>query len=314
MLLCVCLLATNAFAQFPNTGATVGQEDVDQAQEYWRGVSETLLRNARRLVTPTLGVAERDVESQINYRVAASGNMNALAYLDGGRRYVQLRSMTTQIFGWIATAESMAAETNNEACFLAYMKYFGSNVLQNSRATSAGVKKISYEPLLAISKGLVPECGAPVTTYERIVANERAYIAKQAEASFLLLWLHEVGHHVLGHVDNPNVSLVERRRRESDADEWAIRTITNANQFASVGRPFFYFVTIFQGMSLADEERSTHPLGTRRTRDIVSAITPAVRSNSQLMSFLRQRANGEEEYFKTLSEMQAQAASMIPRR
>jgi len=304
----------SANAQFPNTAGTpTEQEAVGQAQEYWRKITETILGNARRLVTPTLSARDRQIESQINYRVTASPNINAIAYIDGGRRFVRLRSMSTQFFGWIAAAEVMGGETDNENCFIGYMQYFGKNFIHNSKvATSGGTFALTFEPTLAVERGLVPMCNADIETYRKVVTQKWSYISRQGEAAVMLLWLHEVAHHVLGHVDNPSASLAMRRQQESEADEWAIRAMTNANQFASVGRPFFYMVSVFQGMSLAEEQQSTHPLGARRARSIFAAIAPAVRANPQLMASLRKEPDLETQYFDDLTGLQNQATAMIP--
>ncbi|CAB3884598.1 hypothetical protein LMG26684_03765 [Achromobacter mucicolens] len=317
--LLAAVLATCAHAQFPTTGlgtpnSTDKREMVAQAQEYWRSITQSVLGNSRNLVVPTLSAHDRAIEGKIIYRVVASGDFNAAAYVDGGRRYVRLRSTSAQAFGWIAEAEVMGAETNNEKCFLAYMMYFATNTIHNSNVFrgGSGSPKLTFAPLLAVQRGLLPECNAGFNVYKNIVHQQWPFISRQAEGALMLLWLHEVAHHVLGHVQDPNASLAIRRQRESAADEWAIQAMTNANQFATVGRPFFYLISVFQGMSLAEEQASTHPLGARRARDIFAAIAPSVRANPKLMSFLQQEPGREAEYFKELSAMQKQASSMIP--
>lgn len=318
-ILLLAILVTYAHAQFPTTGTATptlakDQEVVALSEDYWRSITKTVLGNARKLVVPTLSTHDREIEERIIYRVIASGNFNAVAYVDGGRRYVRLRSTSAQIFGWIAEAEAMSAETNNDKCFLAYMMYLAKNIIHNSNIYHAGSGhyKLTLAPLLAVQRGLLPECTAELNVYKTIIDQEWPHISRQAEAAIMLLWLHEVAHHVLGHVEDPNVSLAARRQRESAADKWAIRSMTNANQFASVGRPFFYFISAFQSMSLSEEQESTHPLAARRNSNIFAAIAPAVRANPKLMNYLQKKPGGEAEYFRTLAAMQSLASAMIP--
>jgi hypothetical protein len=294
--------------------STPSLEKMEPILDHWQYVSETMLSNARIILRPTLTASERSIEKEIHYRIASSGNMNAFSYRDNdGYRRVRLFAGSAQIFGWIAAAEVIAAETGNEACFLDYMKYLMKSTMLNTQRRAANLDPIPVlEPILATQQRVVLHCPtSQVLKYKEIVKRERSYIGKQAEASFMLLWLHEVGHHVLGHLDTEVITLIERRKRESDADEWAVRTMARANQFPSVGRPFFYFISAFQGMSEEEERRSDHPLGYRRARNIFQVIRVAVADNEQLMSFLK-KMGGENKFFNDLRMMEKQADALIP--
>lgn len=318
LMVVMSIYAHTCLAQFPGVSQYNSREQVPDRQaaaEFWRDASQRMLQNARRIVTPSLTAREREIESTINYLVSASGNINAFAYTNEGRRYIRLTGMSAQFFGWIATAESMAIESKNEECFQGYMRYLLSQIVGNSRSVeSGGQPRVTWDPQNAASKRIVGQCSASDQQYSRVVAAEQQYIARMAEASFLLLWLHEVGHHVLGHVDQPATSLSVRRERESDADEWAVRAMARANQFPSVGRPFFYFLSIFQGMSLEDERRSSHPMGVRRARNIFSTIRSSVLQNEQMMHAIRRTSGGEAQFLSDLAGMERQASALIPER
>jgi len=314
--LLVCF-ATCAVAQFPNTGyqghRREGRITGTEGAEFWRDTSQRMLQNARKLVAPTLTPREREIEGSINYLVTSSQNVNAFAYSDVGQRTVRLNGIVAQFFGWIAMAEAIASETGNPKCFLGYMEYLSKRIHQNTLAMQGkGSSAVTWDPVTAIHQRLLPACTASVDQYQAVVKKEWDYISRMAEASFLLLWLHEVGHHVLRHTDSSNTSLAERRIRESDADDWAIRAMARANQFPSVARPFFYLLSAFQGMSLEDEANSSHPIGARRARQIFSTIRDAVSGNEQLMAVLRRAPGGEQQFFSDIRDMEKQAAAMIP--
>ncbi|RMA41451.1 hypothetical protein D9R08_14130 [Rhodophyticola porphyridii] len=92
--------------------------------------------------------------------------------------------------------------------------------------------------------------------------------AAQMNASLTFLYLHELAHHTLGHLESGNRTLSISREQEAAADRWAIRIMVESDLAApAAALPMMRFLVLLGGETLEDERRSTHPLGMRRMRD-----------------------------------------------
>ena len=85
----------------------------------------------------------------------------------------------------------------------------------------------------------------------------------------MLIYLHELGHHVLGHVNDIPADKYFSRRLEAAADAWAIETAYRSGFNVLDGVPALNLIAALNAGKLADENRQTHPHGVRRIRDMM---------------------------------------------
>jgi predicted Zn-dependent protease len=84
----------------------------------------------------------------------------------------------------------------------------------------------------------------------------------------MFLYLHELGHHVLGHTDgvhlNDSSGLAMSREQETAADRYALMTALKAQYNLVNALPWNLFMASFGGNSIESEQVSDHPLGIKR--------------------------------------------------
>src|SRR5262249_9100832 len=98
------------------------------------------------------------------------------------------------------------------------------------------------------------------------VASERnaAFRERILDGVIATVVLHEIAHHVLGHVDSKNRGFIYVHMGEAAADQWAIRVASKVDYDLRAAVPLFLFLAASGGGSLEDDIRSTHPSGLRR--------------------------------------------------
>jgi len=113
--------------------------------------------------------------------------------------------------------------------------------------------------------------------FDRILddPNKSEQWSKLTTNALAFVIAHEVGHHVLGHVDKPYPKdLTQRRQMEMDADAWAIECLENAHPHFSpisglLPLIFDYYVT---EKPIEHESQSDHPADSRRLEAMFQAM------------------------------------------
>lgn len=133
-------------------------------------------------------------------------------------------------------------------------------------------------------------------------ASEGRTFSGFMDASIVFLYLHEMGHHVLGHVRSNVSSRALRREQEADADYWAIKTAWAARFNLLAALPAFILVAGAGGATTADEERSDHPLGVRRVHSMLSQVRELMKEKGEPESILTMLETLEEQVEGLLPE------------
>lgn len=221
---------------------------------------------------------------------------NAYAYLHSGKPYVavdvgELVASSTEAVGaalWITAA----TDTMKEQRLASFRKHYLSS---ENRAEFEGSAKPLHTASLKdfVSKSVRTRVGSAVC-------------APIVDAGIAWLTLHEVGHHVLGHMSTTSSSLAENRAREREADSWAYQ---HMNLF---GYALYELLALFLVKALKEkvdiemgaivhEDMSTHPSWQTRQNDLLWFVlnTPATLhgpSSLYVESMLTVNDSGEDEF------------------
>jgi hypothetical protein len=105
--------------------------------------------------------------------------------------------------------------------------------------------------------------------------NESAQFAKMNTSALAFILAHEVGHHILGHMDKPwPTELSKMRELETGADNWAFKCLRQANpHFSPLGGLlpliFGYYIS---PSPLAAESKADHPADLRRIHSMFQVM------------------------------------------
>jgi hypothetical protein len=236
-----------------------------EQMDYYQDHASVVVKNARQLFEPYMTPTEREVAQSIDYRVTTSPGVNAFATWEDNKRIVVIHGGTILAMDWILQAYLLEELYGHKGCFHDYVYYWAQHFIQNSEFhAKGGSPQQFYSPLLySMSDGSSSGCKG-VTKEQNI--NLGPLYAKIMEASIMTIYLHETGHHVLGHVKPKQspTSMGKSRAQEDEADEWAIKTAIKSNYHLEIAVPAFALIDSTGGASLDAERGSDHPLGIRR--------------------------------------------------
>ena len=144
--------------------------------------------------------------------------------------------------------------------FDAYVEYLDEIVDRNERALRKDHIK-SFQEHAAI----------PVDTKNAIMGHSDYHlnVAKILLSANGFILAHEVGHHVLGHVDRPARSFAESRRYEAQADRYAVALTVKMGITALGALPALAFFATREGKRVDPD--ATHPLAFCRVLEAFTA-------------------------------------------
>lgn len=217
---------------------------------------------------PALAPDARHILDEIEFQAPLDWVTNADAHHTfGGRRIVEFNAGFLAVTDWLALA-MISDWAGHDGCLREYSNYLAEKVGHNSRRTSRGKERMPVYDFESYATSTRGSCeGALDTSLGAARRQELRYEILDAVTATVLL--HEIGHHVLGHVGGTGKSWVQRNLREVDADRWAIITAVNVNYELRTAVPLFLFLAATGGGTLEDEIRSSHPSGLRRVRDLL---------------------------------------------
>jgi hypothetical protein len=133
--------------------------------------------------------------------------------------------------------------------------------------------------------------------------EQKCIVMASYELTLAFIMAHEIGHHVLRHDEDHAVDLATRRKREEEADEWAVKTLVRAGipPIGGYTAMIYFFVTnkvlnedAPPDVRLAMKERFTHPTElsrleslTKITRDSLDTLGRNMREDWHLLGSTR---------------------------
>src|SRR5882724_7698540 len=129
-ILCILSTFTTALAQ-PAGAATPFQ--------WYQQNTETVLNNARRLIEPTLGTAERQIAQDTTYRVTASPGIGVFAAYEDGKRIIVIHAGTIQMIDWFFDAIAIDQELHHSGCYKEFVAYVTNIISDNQQRVINGL-------------------------------------------------------------------------------------------------------------------------------------------------------------------------------
>ena len=245
------------------TAARAQDSELDPYRDRIQSIAHELMADLR----PALDVAGREIIDSVSVEAPLSWVTNASAQRSlHRRRVVEFNAGLLAVTDWLA--QSMIAEHEGyTGCLEEYSSYLVRVARKNSKRVLRGQLHnpvADFEEYAQAFPGPCREAHVDIASKSNLEFRER--ILDGVVATVLL---HELAHHVLGHVDSNNRGFIIVHMRESAADQWAIRMASRMNYDLRASVPLFLFLAASGGGSLEDDIRSTHPSGLRRVRDLL---------------------------------------------
>jgi hypothetical protein len=251
VLLCATMLG-QGFAQEPSEQQR--QADIQASV----ATLEKIINLLRPALFGNLTGVEAKIYKQITFHVSDQEALSrADSRLDDGTRIVEIDEGYGRQIEMMAEAEVIESQQNRPVV-VPYIRY----VVLSWRHHATFIKgpsafaHIDFEGLLE-----KPEV---VKAWNKMTSNAIAFVIA-----------HEVGHHVLGHCDNPLPRDPDKlRQMELDADAWAIERLEKATPHFSplsglLPLIFDYYIT---PKPIENETRSNHPADLRRIHKMFDAM------------------------------------------
>lgn len=232
--------------------------------------SDRILEVARGIIAdirPALDPRSREIVDSIVIEAPSSWITNASAEKTAHlRRVVEFNAGLLAVTDGLALA-MIAEHGGYRGCLDEYSSYLVRIARKNSKLVRRGemyTPVANFDYYTRISRGACAHAHAELAT-----ARNSEFRERMLDGVIATVILHEIAHHVLGHVDSTKNGLVIQNLRETAADQWAIRAGVNANYDLRSAVPLFLFLAASGGGSIEDDVRSTHPSSLRRIRDLL---------------------------------------------
>ena len=260
---CVCVFATvPLYAQSP--------EEI----KFYRDAFATVANNYRTAIRQHLPMRDRQILDRIRFKFSPSQEFFAVAYIDDReQRVIEVSFGFLVLMENITFAYAVSGEASDEECFWHYLDAAGQALLKNTRRRLSGSKQRDLVPFF---HHYVQEDGFGCELISvRDLRNPAArdFIPGGMDSVLAILVGHEVGHHLLGHLDRGAArTLHQSRRFENAADIWAVEHAFSVgiNPFPAI--PLWAFFSIIGGTDIGAEVESSHPLGIKRWAGAVDKI------------------------------------------
>jgi len=244
--------------------STPAQSD-NRALSYYQRFTETVLDNAEAHVRPYLNNAERKTLRSITVHVPAEWAVIAQAY----PKNIVISSGMAWVLEQLALSNIADYQLGHQGCDEEYTGYLATAIANNTKRVDNRKRPHAALTLDSYAREYQGDCRG-FRNQDIVESNFGEHFARLMEASLMFLYLHELGHHVLNHVEHAPPNLEYQRDEEAAADAWAIEIGFRSNFNVLVGAPIMNLIAALGGASIEAEEKQTHPLGIRRLRDMLS--------------------------------------------
>ena len=221
--------------------------------------TEAMLGHAENQISAYLTRSERQIQRRADIRVPASYALIAHAYPGN----IVISSGTLWVLEQLAMAHIADRDLDYPGCEREYANFIATGI-----ADSAHGGRFVQLPLEAYAASFGGACES--FDVSEISAHGKVEdLVRLMQASMMLIYLHELGHHVLGHVENIPVDAHYTRQLEAAADAWAIETAYRSGFNVLDGVPALNLIAALSAEKLAGDIRQTHPHGLGRIRDMM---------------------------------------------
>jgi hypothetical protein len=249
------LIVASAPASLAQTASSDNADELAERDKQIRVVNAFL-----DAVWDVMDEDERAVLREIEVRIPMDYDMTrVIAFRDDGRvielSFGFLGVLIELCDDWVLSEYYSSQDPAIYDKYEAYLTYLNDVIDQNDR--SVGQEPVSPQPFATFA-------GIPAETVVEIMSQSEAqqYLGALRAAAIAFVVGHEIGHHMLGHVDTAPQSTAESRARESDADRYAAALTMRVGMPAFGALPALAIFTAMEGE--AAEPDATHPLAACR--------------------------------------------------
>lgn len=236
------------------------------SQAYVRDVIE----HTQWLVRSHLSSRERRIEERIRVIVPRDWSFTAQAQTEDGTRRIVMSAGLGWIYQQLAIAYLAEEELGMRGCFEEYLVHISSVTIDNSAAKqNRQALRPAFTPDLYAQRYGGPCSDLTTQTSIRLQQRYQQQTAAIIGVSIGFVYLHELAHHVLDHLDDHDPGFAGSRVHEREADLWAIEKMVDAGIAPAGAVSAMTFLTAVGGASLEEEVLSTHPLGMRRVFEML---------------------------------------------
>lgn len=264
LFLCLFFAPTSTFAQ-----------DEDGYARWLRNSTEIVINNIRRILDSHITYAERRIARSIEFRVSRSWNVNAYAYKNGEKRLVIIDLGFISSIDQVSLAYVVDNELGYAGCYEEYVKYLLDVIAENSELVSQR-KSVSRRLDGVWTKAKRRGSACYGATEREFFYTEGAgdFYAGSVEGILSFMILHEIAHHVLGHVNKSSerMTFSLSQEHETAADRWAFEKGFEIRVNPIAGLASWVFLSALDGVDLTQELTSTHPLTLRRFKRMLEVV------------------------------------------
>ncbi|MBH5397876.1 hypothetical protein HZZ13_08730 [Bradyrhizobium sp. CNPSo 4010] len=248
-------------------------------QDHLASNTRKLVTNLRPLLRPTLQAFEASILDDIDFRIVPDLIYQGLARRIGGKRVVIIYSGIPFMMEVLSNSMFVGLQGKRE-CYERHLKSSLETFVYNSDPNHQANKRPVFHPAAYANFEL--SCAGAEQIFANMDARQRQVVADFIQTSIAAVILHEIAHHVLGHVDNPpgpgmSPAALERSRQDEDAaDRWAIRKLLEMKMSLLPTIPYLLMTAALTDYTLEAERASTHPLGARRALGLLDNIAVEV--------------------------------------
>jgi hypothetical protein len=239
--------ACGAQTDTPNSAASLALRDNEIR------ISNGILSAFSDVMSPD----ERAILQEIELRIPMDYDLTrVIAYRQGGRvieiSFGFFGTMVDASNNWVLAQYYATQDPDIFNKYEAYYKYLNDAIDQNEQSIGESHPKLLRFPEFA---GIPPETQAQIMSQGEV----RDVLVKLEFATIAYVLAHEIGHHVLGHVDAPPAATAaESRERETQADQYAFSLTMRAGFTAFGALPALAFFEAAEGKAVDPD--ASHPL------------------------------------------------------
>jgi hypothetical protein len=232
-----------------------------------RDIQMRIINDALDQLWTVMGPSEQAVLQEIDVRVPMDYDITrVVAYRQEGRvievSFGFFGLMNALCRDYILASYYSEQEPSAPYIYEKYVDHLNNVIDRNDRAV--GQERAQLQSFAEFA-GIPPEIEADIMGQ----GAAEYYSGALAVTAISFVLAHEIGHHVLGHLDTPPASRAESRAREAEADRYAVDLAVRA------GMPPFGVIPALAIFEVAEEEyadpAATHPRAGCRILDALLA-------------------------------------------
>jgi hypothetical protein len=240
------------------------------AQENYVAFGDGVIARVRAEMRNSMTAGEKSLDESIAYYTVESSEVNAFAAIKRGQREITVYTGLIEVIDYLATVEAASLRWNRPSCSGEYTSYLADLATSNFTTIMQGLPVRDTVGPFQYMKSNPAIC--PNVSQDDMMANKRSSgdvrtIQIQESVKFILL--HELAHHL--HNDfSPTSDLIEKRARESRADNYAFQSMLHPPEIPTVAINIIALFAAEEDLRL-DIASSNHPSGLRRMKAMIDA-------------------------------------------